>query len=168
MSSGGAPGGAAPFTRGRAPSPGARWARSQGLAKGASQAPGASRRSILSRTEKGTRAAPRPSNNRGGEALAARPQLCLGARKWSFEPWYVIYAIMNAKLQNLLERIAALPDELLGEVEESVDEIERWRDDVFRLTEDERAAVRKGMDAARRGEFVTDEELAAFYRLHGG
>ena len=75
---------------------------------------------------------------------------------------------MNAKLQNLFERIAALPDELLGEIEQSIDEIERWRGDVFRLTGEERAAVRKGMEAARRGEIVTDEELAAFYRRHGG
>jgi predicted transcriptional regulator len=75
---------------------------------------------------------------------------------------------MNAKLQNLFERIAALPDELLGEIEQSIDEIERWRGDVFRLTDEERAAVRKGMEAARRGEFVTDEELGAFYRRHGG
>jgi predicted transcriptional regulator len=75
---------------------------------------------------------------------------------------------MNAKLQNLFERIAALPDELLGEIEQSIDEIERWRGDVFRLIDEERAAVRKGMEAARRGEFVTDEELAAFYRRHGG
>ena len=75
---------------------------------------------------------------------------------------------MNAKLQNLFERIAALPDELLGEIEQSIDEIERWRGDVFRLADEERAAVRKGTEAARRGEFVTDEELAAFYRRHGG
>jgi predicted transcriptional regulator len=75
---------------------------------------------------------------------------------------------MNANRQNLLERIAALPDDLLEEVEESVGEIERWREDLFRLTDEERAAVRKGMEAARRGEFVTDEELAAFYRRHGG
>jgi predicted transcriptional regulator len=75
---------------------------------------------------------------------------------------------MNAKLQNLFERIAALPDELLGEIEQSIDEIERWRGDVFCLTDEERAAVRKGMEAARRGDFVTDEELAAFYRRHGG
>ena len=80
--------------------------------------------------------------------------------------WYLLH--MNAKLQNLFERIAALPDELLGEIEQSIDEIERWRGDVFRLTDEERAAVRKGMEAARRGEFVTDEELAAFYRRHGG
>jgi predicted transcriptional regulator len=75
---------------------------------------------------------------------------------------------MNAKLQNLFERIAALPDELLDEIAQSIDEIERWRGDVFRLTDEERAAVRKGMEAARRGEFVTDKELAAFYRRHGG
>lgn len=75
---------------------------------------------------------------------------------------------MNANRQNLLERIAALPDDLLQEVEESVGEIERWRQEPIRLTDDERAAVRKGMEAARRGEFVTDEELAAFYRRHGG
>jgi alkylhydroperoxidase family enzyme len=75
---------------------------------------------------------------------------------------------MNIKLQNLLERIAALPSELLDEVQESLDEIERWRGDLFRLTDEERAAVRKGMDAARRGELVTDEELAKFYRRHSG
>jgi predicted transcriptional regulator len=75
---------------------------------------------------------------------------------------------MNAKLQSLFERIAALPDELLDEIEQSIDEIERWRGDVFRLTDEERAAVRKGMEAARRGEFVNDEELAAFYRRHDG
>jgi predicted transcriptional regulator len=75
---------------------------------------------------------------------------------------------MNARLQNLLDRIATLPDDLLAEVEESVEEIERWRGDVFRLTDEERAAVRKGMAAVQRGDFVSDEELAAFYRRHSG
>jgi hypothetical protein len=51
----------------------------------------------------------------------------------------------------LLERIAALPEEMLADVEESVDEIERWRGGIFRLTDEERAAVRNGIDAARRG-----------------
>lgn len=71
---------------------------------------------------------------------------------------------MSPKRQHLLERVAALPEELLGEVEETVDEIERWHDGVYRLSDDERAAVRKGMEAARRGDFVSDEEMAAFYR----
>jgi predicted transcriptional regulator len=46
------------------------------------------------------------------------------------------------------------------------DDIERWRGEIFRLTDEERAAVRKGMAAAQRGEFVSDEELTAFYRRH--
>ena len=75
---------------------------------------------------------------------------------------------MNTKLQSLFERLATLPDELLAEVEESVEEIERWHGDIFRLTDEERAAVQKGMVAAQRGEFVSDEELAAFYRRHNG
>ena len=75
---------------------------------------------------------------------------------------------MSPKRQNLLERVAALPEELLGELEETVDEIVRWHEGVYRLSDDERAAVRKGMEAARRGEFVSDEELEAFYRRHRG
>jgi predicted transcriptional regulator len=75
---------------------------------------------------------------------------------------------MSPNRQRLLERVAALPEEVLGDVEESIEEIERWRGGIFRLTDEERAAVRKGMDAARRGEFVSDEELAAFYRRHSG
>ncbi len=75
---------------------------------------------------------------------------------------------MTPKRHDLLERIAALPEELLGDVEETVGEIERWREEVFRLTDEERVAVRKGMEAARRGEFVSDQELAAFYRRHSG
>jgi hypothetical protein len=75
---------------------------------------------------------------------------------------------MSPNRQRLLDRVAALPEELLDDVEASVEEIKRCRGDVFRLTEDERTAVRKGMDAARRREFVSDEELAAFYRRHSG
>ena len=75
---------------------------------------------------------------------------------------------MSPKRQDLLERVAALPEELLGEVTETVDDIVRWHEDIYRLSDDERAAVRKGMEAARRGEFVSDAELEAFYRRHRG
>jgi predicted transcriptional regulator len=72
---------------------------------------------------------------------------------------------MSPKRQILLERVASLPEELLGEVEETVDEIVRWHEEgVYRLSDDERTAVRKGMESARRGEFASDEEIAALYR----
>jgi predicted transcriptional regulator len=75
---------------------------------------------------------------------------------------------MSPKRQKLLERVASLPEDMLSDLEESVEEILRWHDGVLRLTDEERAAVREGMEAARRGEFVSDDELAAFYRRHGG
>lgn len=74
---------------------------------------------------------------------------------------------MSAKRQHLIDQLASLPDDVLDEVQESVNDIMRWRQDgIFRLTDDERVSVRKGMDAVRRGEFVPDEEMAAFYRRH--
>jgi predicted transcriptional regulator len=45
-------------------------------------------------------------------------------------------------------------------------EIESRRGEVYQLSDEERAAVRAGMDAARRGEFVSEEEMEAFYQQH--
>lgn len=76
---------------------------------------------------------------------------------------------MSPKRQHLIEQVGSLPDDLLDEVQESVDAIVRWHGDgVFRLDDDERVAVRKGMEAARRGDFVADDEMAAYLRRHRG
>jgi predicted transcriptional regulator len=37
---------------------------------------------------------------------------------------------------------------------------------LYRLSDEERAAVREGMEDARRGNFATDDEIEAFYQLH--
>jgi hypothetical protein len=39
-----------------------------------------------------------------------------------------------------------------------------WRNGVYRLSDEERTAIRAGMDAARRGDFASDEEMDEFYR----
>jgi hypothetical protein len=67
---------------------------------------------------------------------------------------------MASRREALLSRVAALPEELLPEIEQSVDEIVRWHEEVYQLSDDERSAVRKGMDAARRGDFAPDDEIA--------
>lgn len=70
---------------------------------------------------------------------------------------------MRTKRQDLVARVASLPDDLLDDVQQSLDDIVRWHQaGVYRLSDDERAGVRKGMDAAKRGEFVSDEEMMAF------
>ena len=75
---------------------------------------------------------------------------------------------MSPKRQNLMERVAALPEELLDEVEQSVDDIVSLHDGIYRLSDEERAAVRKGIEAARRGDFVPDDEMVAFYKRFQG
>jgi predicted transcriptional regulator len=45
-------------------------------------------------------------------------------------------------------------------------EIESRRTGVYRLSDDERAAVRAGMDDVRRGDLATEEEIEEFYQLH--
>jgi hypothetical protein len=62
---------------------------------------------------------------------------------------------------DLAKRIAALPDELLPEVERSIDDLEGWSRGVYRLNESEREAIRRALAAAERGDFASDEEIAA-------
>jgi hypothetical protein len=70
--------------------------------------------------------------------------------------------MIMTKREILMERVATLPEELLDEVAESVEDIVAWHEPGdYRLSDDERESVRKGMDAARRGEFASDEEIAA-------
>jgi hypothetical protein len=73
---------------------------------------------------------------------------------------------MSPDTKRLLERVASWPQEDQDELAEVAAEIEARRNGIYHLSDDERAAVRKGMDAARRGEFVPDGEMEEFYRQH--
>jgi predicted transcriptional regulator len=46
-------------------------------------------------------------------------------------------------------------------------EIEARRTGVYLMNDDERVAVRRGLDEATRGEFVPDEEMNAFWKKYG-
>jgi len=59
-----------------------------------------------------------------------------------------------------MDRLAALPDELLPEVEQSIDEIEDWHKGAYRLSDSEREAVLRGVAAGEAGEFASDREIA--------
>jgi predicted transcriptional regulator len=73
---------------------------------------------------------------------------------------------MSPATKTLLERVQSWPIEDQEELAEVAREIESRRSGVYRLSDQERAAVRAGMDDARRGDFATDEELEEFYQLH--
>jgi predicted transcriptional regulator len=75
---------------------------------------------------------------------------------------------MNSGTRALLERVESWPTEYQEELADFIREVESRRTGIFRLSEDERAAVQEGMGDARRGNFATDEEIEAFYQLHRG
>jgi hypothetical protein len=73
---------------------------------------------------------------------------------------------MNTDTKQLLERVASWPQEDQDELAEVAAEIEARRAGIYRLSDDERAAVRQGMEAARRGNFVPDADMEAYYNRH--
>jgi hypothetical protein len=73
---------------------------------------------------------------------------------------------MSPGTEKLLERVKSWPEEDQEELAEIAREIESRRSGVYRLSDQERASVRAGMDAARRGDFASEAEMDEFYRLH--
>ncbi len=73
---------------------------------------------------------------------------------------------MNKMLETLLERIDAWPEEAQEELIRSVIEIEAKHVGLHHLSEEERAAVRRGLEEMRQGRFATDEEVAAVFNRY--
>jgi predicted transcriptional regulator len=73
---------------------------------------------------------------------------------------------MSPKVKEILQHAASWPEEDQEELANVARIIEARRTGVYRLSDEERAAVREGMEAARRGEFVPDDEMERFYQLH--
>jgi len=70
---------------------------------------------------------------------------------------------MNDLTQEISNRISDWPDEAVAELLQAIDKIEIKHSLVYRLSDDERAAVREGIAQAERGEFASDEQVAVFF-----
>jgi predicted transcriptional regulator len=66
----------------------------------------------------------------------------------------------------LLEQVQSWPLEDQEELASLAREIESRRTGLYRLSDEERTAVRAGMEEARRGDFATEQEIDELYRLH--
>jgi hypothetical protein len=71
---------------------------------------------------------------------------------------------MNKVLENLIERVAALPKEAQEEVVRTVVEIERRHAGAYQLDDEERADILEALEEMRRGEVASDDEAAAVFR----
>jgi hypothetical protein len=70
-------------------------------------------------------------------------------------------------ISDLLDRLKSWPTKDIEELDGYAREIEARRTGVYQLTEDERAAIREGVEQADRGKFVSDEAVETFWKRCG-
>ena len=73
---------------------------------------------------------------------------------------------MNKMAETILDRIAHWPKEAQEELMQAVVDIEAKHFGVYRLSDEERAAVREGLAQAERGELVPDDVVAAYFNKY--
>jgi hypothetical protein len=73
---------------------------------------------------------------------------------------------MNKVLENVLGRLPAWPKDAQEQALKSLLAIEAEGVRPYRLSPAEGEAVAEGLEQAHLGEFVSDEEVAAFYKRH--
>jgi predicted transcriptional regulator len=71
------------------------------------------------------------------------------------------------EINAVLEGVRSWPQEDQEELAELAREIKARRTGVYVMNDEERAAVRRGLDEAARGEFIPDEEMNAFWKKFG-
>lgn len=71
------------------------------------------------------------------------------------------------QLAALLDRVAPLSESAQDEVAGSVAAIEAKYAGVYRLSDEERAGIERGLASVREGRLVHEGEIAAFWKRHG-
>jgi predicted transcriptional regulator len=66
-------------------------------------------------------------------------------------------------LEALMERAASWPEEAQAELVRFMIDTEAKHFGVYRLTDEERTAIRKGLDDAKHGRFASDEGIADLF-----
>jgi predicted transcriptional regulator len=69
-------------------------------------------------------------------------------------------------LEILLERVSTWPEEAQDEFVKSVTDIESKHLGVYRLSDEERDAVRRGLADMREGRLASDAEVAAVFNRY--
>jgi predicted transcriptional regulator len=72
----------------------------------------------------------------------------------------------KADIEAVLERVKTWPPERQEDAIAMLLEMEAEVTGVYQLSDEEREAIEEGMAQARRGEFATDEEVAALFNRY--
>ena len=71
---------------------------------------------------------------------------------------------MTKKLDDAITRVRELPED---DQDMAADVLLAMLSQPLPLDDEARTAIREGLDQARRGEFVPDEEIQALWKRHG-
>jgi hypothetical protein len=74
---------------------------------------------------------------------------------------------MIKALEIAIEKLKRLPEDKQAYAAEVIEEIAAADEDVFRIPDDHLPGVLEGLEQMRRGEFATDEEMAALWKKCG-
>ena len=74
---------------------------------------------------------------------------------------------MNQHTKDVLSRVKNWPEEDQAELAEIAQEIEARRTGVYVLNKEEEAAIREALTELDEGKFVSEEEMAAFWKRCG-
>jgi len=74
---------------------------------------------------------------------------------------------MTKVLEDAIEKVRRLPEDRQAYIAEVLEQIAAAGDDLFVVPEEHRAAVLEGLAQAERGEFATDEDMAALWKKCG-
>ena len=74
---------------------------------------------------------------------------------------------MTKVLEDAIEKVRRLPEDRQAYAAEVLEQIAAAGSDLFIIPDDHRAAVLEGLAQAARGEFATDEEMAALWKKCG-
>ncbi len=76
-------------------------------------------------------------------------------------------SMTKEQINAVLENVRFWPEQDQEELAELAREIEARRTGVYKMTEEERVGVREGLQQAERGEFISDDEMDAFWKKYG-
>jgi hypothetical protein len=71
------------------------------------------------------------------------------------------------QIKAVLERVLTWPPERQADAADMLLMLEAREGERYHPADDEWSAIQEGLEQARRGEFVSDEDMDAFWKRHG-
>ena len=75
--------------------------------------------------------------------------------------------MIKDQIKAVLDRVLTWPPERQADAADMLLMLEAQEGELYHPSDDEWAAIEEGLEQARHGEFVPDEDMDAFWKRHG-